>query len=147
MKKSTGIRTKLISLLSVGILVACFALTAVSTLVSRRAMEREFTDSLERETQIISESIYSKINSRFVQLNTIAKMLPATGFTDKDMVDLMAFAARTDTTILNMFYTDMQGNAVGVDGNNFQIQKQKEYYTVPLTGKNYCSSPILYKYK
>lgn len=147
MKKSTGIRTKLISLLSVGILVACFALTAVSTLVSRRAMEREFTDSLERETQIISESIYSKINSRFVQLNTIAKMLPATGFTDKDMVDLMAFAARTDTTILNMFYTDMQGNAVGVDGNNFQIQKQKEYYTVPLTGKNYVSSPILDEYK
>ena len=147
MKKSTGIRTKLISLLSTGILIACFALTAVSTLVSRSAMEREFTDSLARETQIISENIYSKINSRFTQLHTISKMLPATGFIDKDMVDLMAFAARTDTTILNMFYSDMQGNAVGVDGNKFPIQKQKEYYTVPLTGQKYVSSPILDEYK
>ena len=139
MKKSTGIRTKLISLLSTGILIACFALTTVSTLVSRSAMEREFTDSLARETQIISENIYSKINSRFTQLHTISKMLPATGFIDKDMVDLMAFAARTDTTILNMFYSDMQGNAIGVDGNKFPIQKQKEYYTVPLTGQKYVS--------
>ena len=147
MKKSTGIRTKLITLLSTGILIVCITLTVVATLVARSAMEREFNDSLIREAKIISENMNTKINARFTQLNTIARMLPATGFIDKDIVDLMAFAGKTDETILNMFYTDLQGNAIGIDGNKFAIQKQKEYYTIPSTGKRYVSEPILDEYK
>lgn len=142
-----GIKGKLVFLLAFGIFFVCAILSLIATIVSTRTMEKEFFTTLAREAIIVSEDIEMKINSRFTQLKTITKMIPATGFVDKDIVDLLAFAARTDESIMNMFYSDMQGNAIGIDGNSFPVQKQKEYYTVPLTGKNYVSSPIMDEYK
>ena len=147
MKLVKGIKSKLVTLLSFGIFFVCIVLTIVATFVSRRTLEKEFYDSLARDAKIVSEDINTKLNSRFSQLNTIARMLPATGFVDKDIVNLLAFTEKTDDSILNLFYSDLQGNAIGVDGNRFSVQKQKEYFTVPLTGKQYVSTPILDEYK
>ena len=145
--KIKGIKAKLVALLSLGTFLVCAILTIVATSVSRKAMEREFNDSFARDAILISETINAKLDNRFSQLRTITELLKATNFVDKDVVDLLAFVGRTDETIMNLFYTDMDGNAIGIDGNKFSIQKQKDYYKVPLTGKDYVSSPILDEYK
>ena len=46
-----------------------------------------------------------------------------------------------------MFFSDLEGTAIGVDGNIFPVQKNKDYYKVPLIGSNYVSNPILDEYK
>ena len=146
-KTSTGIKRQLVLLLSAGILIVCVLLAIIATMVSRKAMEREFNNSLTRDTELISNNVEEVLNTRFVQLKTVTKMLPATGFVKKDIVDLLAFIVKTDSSILNMFYADTNGNAIGVDGNSFSVQQAAEYYTVPKTGKNYVSSPILDTYQ
>lgn len=146
-KTSTGIKRQLVLLLSAGILIVCVLLAIIATMVSRRAMEREFNNSLTRDTELISNNVEEVLNTRFVQLRTVTRMLPATGFVKKDIVDLLAFIVKTDSSILNMFYADTNGNAIGVDGNSFSVQQTAEYYTVPKTGKNYVSSPILDTYQ
>ena len=145
--KIKGIKAKLVALLSLGTFLVCAILTIVATSVSRKAMEREFNDSFARDAVLIGETIDAKLDSRFSQLRTITELLKATNFVDKDVVDLLAFVERTDDSIMNLFYCDLEGNAIGVDGNKFSVQKQKDYYKVPLTGKDYVSAPILDEYK
>ncbi len=145
--KIKGIKARLVALLSIGTFLVCAVLTVVATRVSRIAMEKEFNESFARDAVLVSEVINAKLDNRFSHLRTITELLKATNFVDKDIVDLLAFVIRTDDSIINLFYSDMDGNAIGVDGNKFSIQKQKDYYKVPVTGKDYVSSPILDEYK
>ena len=142
----SGIKSKLVTLLSLGTFFICLILVFTATSVSRKAMEREFYSALERDAKIISEDIKTKINSRYTQLNLVSQMIGASDLSHEAIVKILSFTVKSDDSILNMFYSDMNGNAIGVDGNIFSVQKNKDYYKVPLKGENYISDPILDEY-
>ena len=142
-----GIKAKLVTLLSFGIFIVCVLLAIIATFVSRRAMEKEFYQSLARDAKIVSEDIKTKLNSRFTQLELVSKMVSSSHSSAESIVQVLEFAVHSDSSIQNMFFSDLEGTAIGVDGNIFSVQKDKDYFKVPLLGSNYVSNPILDEYK